>query len=129
MHFAARSNKHVSSCAMAIWSLSTCQRNFAPERLWCQNIRNSSLGWIPLANVQNKMSDSEAKKWKQGHWNRERTQLEALWQYHKMETEAELLPFPSSACHAWKSYQMMVSQAEVVELEQSDVWTKICGIS
>ena len=100
--------------------------NFAPERLWCQNQRNRSLGWIPLANIQNRMSDSEARKWKQGHWNREHTQLEALRQYRKMEIEAELLPFPTPACHAWKSYQMMVPEGHVVELlEQSDDWTKI----
>ena len=70
--------------------------------------------------VQYKMSDSEARKWK------ESKQLEALQQYRTMAREEELLPFPDVNSRDWKTYEMMVPEGEVVQIvKESDGWTKI----
>lgn len=99
------------------------------EQLWCQNRRDHSMGWIPLANLSRRMSDSEAKQWKQEHWNPD-TELMALRHFRYMKKEADLRPFPNtSPQNEMQTYEVKVLPDELVELlEESDAsgpWTKI----
>lgn len=98
------------------------------ERLWCQNKRDHSMGWIPLANLLRRMSDSEAKHWKQKHWNPD-TELMALRHFRHMKKEADLRPFPNTSPQNEMQCEVKVLPNELVELlEESDAsgpWTKI----